>query len=620
MSAQPSHSALLTAETQSRALTPAFATAEDPGRALAKQSLARELTALGALLHNHADRRSAYRCDALLEKLAADRFTLVVVGQFKRGKSSLMNALVGREVLPTGVLPLTSVITVLRFGPSPRLLIQHENGAGLEERPLQSLADFVTESGNPGNHKRVQTAYIELPAACLRQGLEFVDTPGVGSAIEANTRTTCDFVPHCDAVVFVTSVDSPLTTTESQFLRSIRQTVPKLFVVVNKTDLVGPPETAQVVDFISARLRDLPGTDAVRIFPVSSIAGLRARMAADDRAYAATGLPALEQALAEFLTQERSTTLFASLAGQAQALIDSESQRLTRRIEYQTRASDSLSDRERRVRSKSAELKAQRLLRQQLLLQDLPARVRAWASTAFDAYWNDKETKILASIKRRVSSLTWRPARFAVHHVSRAVRQELHEDPDWSAHVPALEAQIRQTLQSQWEALTGPLAELPPLAADWAQPPADALPTAAPAPLPPRIDADALKMNEPEWTPYLQGMAGWLPSLLLRQRLQPLLLAEVPRLRHNVWAALVQKLQPMIAAATDHLIQQAERHADALERRLLSALDKARAAIQAECQNVDDVVRQLAACRRRLDAVIANFCDNGSRTRDAIDL
>jgi hypothetical protein len=111
-----------------------------------------------------------------------------------------MNAIIGRDLLPTGVLPLTSAITVLKYSPKERLTIIKEGALFPEEVPLSSLAEYVTEKGNPGNAKKVARASLELPLPFLRRGLEFVDTPGIGSAIEANTATTYGFLPQSDAV------------------------------------------------------------------------------------------------------------------------------------------------------------------------------------------------------------------------------------------------------------------------------------------------------------------------------------------------------------------------------------------------------------------------------------
>ena len=120
---------------------------------------------------------------ALLTRLAEDRFTVVVAGRFSRGKSSLMNAVLGMDRLPTGIVPLTSVITYVRYGTSERVLLNYEGTRLRGEATLQELPEYVTEKGNPGNAKRIESAEIRLPAEILRRGLFFVDTPGLGSAI-----------------------------------------------------------------------------------------------------------------------------------------------------------------------------------------------------------------------------------------------------------------------------------------------------------------------------------------------------------------------------------------------------------------------------------------------------
>ena len=97
------------------------------------------------------------QCSELMAKLAEDRFILAVLGQFKRGKSSLMNAIIGREILPTGVLPLTSAITVLKYGTEKRLVITHVNSPFSEEYSVSELAEFVTEKSNPNNEKKIKT-------------------------------------------------------------------------------------------------------------------------------------------------------------------------------------------------------------------------------------------------------------------------------------------------------------------------------------------------------------------------------------------------------------------------------------------------------------------------------
>jgi GTPase Era involved in 16S rRNA processing len=276
--------------------------------------------ALTALGRKNGERQ----CEELVVKLAEDRFTLAVLGQFKRGKSSLMNAVIGRDLLPTGVLPLTSTITVLKYGPKERLVVHRDDAIFPEELPVSALVDYVTERGNPANRKKVKTACVELPVPFLRRGIEFVDTPGVGSAISANTVTTYSFLPECDAVLFVTSVDTPMTSLELGFLKEIREYVDRIFFVVNKIDLVADDEQGEVLRFVTETIQSQIGRDAVKVFPVSARLGLAARTSGDVILYEQSGLKALEEALASFLSEEKSAAFLAAVAHKALRVLDDE--------------------------------------------------------------------------------------------------------------------------------------------------------------------------------------------------------------------------------------------------------------------------------------------------------
>jgi GTPase SAR1 family protein len=279
-----------------------------------KQAVAQLVHQLVDMLHRAGDEPGAAAAHELLVKLAEDRFTLAVVGQFKRGKSSLINAIVGREVLPTGVLPLTSAITILRYGARERLVVHFAGSHLTHEAPLAELPEFVTESGNPANRRRVEAAYLELPVRFLRRGLEFVDTPGIGSSIEANTRTTLSFIPCCDAVLFVTSVEAPLTAAESEFLRMIRQHVRKVFFVLNKVDLLGEPDLGQVTRYTRQSLEELTATENLKLYAVSSRRALQAEQDST------TGVPLLQDDLARFLANESATAFLSSILEKARRL------------------------------------------------------------------------------------------------------------------------------------------------------------------------------------------------------------------------------------------------------------------------------------------------------------
>jgi len=272
---------------------------------LAKQQVG-ELLHTGLQFFKDAkDELTAEQCQSLLVKLAEDRFNLVVVGQFKRGKSSLMNAIIGRNLLPTGLLPLTSAITALCYGPQEKVILKRSGWSFADEITLPELADYVTEQGNPGNVKGVIEARIELPLPFLRRGLYFVDTPGIGSVRAENTATTYSFLPEADAVIFVTSVEAPLSEAEEAFLQDVRQYARRMFIVVNKVDLLAPNEASQVMDYIRACLTKILDEKAVRLFPLSARLALDAKLRGNEHGDM-IGLDILEIALEKFLAEEKS--------------------------------------------------------------------------------------------------------------------------------------------------------------------------------------------------------------------------------------------------------------------------------------------------------------------------
>ncbi len=155
--------------------------------------------------------------EELLARLAEDRFNLVVVGRFRRGKSSLMNAILGTDRLPTGIVPLTSVITTVAYGSTEQVVLKYHGRILEQEVPIADLPLYITQQGNPANVRGLRMVQVQLPAEFLRRGFYFVDTPGLGSAIEENTRTMESFLPEADALLLVTSFESPLRSEGAKF-------------------------------------------------------------------------------------------------------------------------------------------------------------------------------------------------------------------------------------------------------------------------------------------------------------------------------------------------------------------------------------------------------------------
>ena len=285
----------------------------------AKFSMAEIIRSAQAVDTKDQDLLSASR--DLLMRLADDRFNLMVVGRFSRGKSTLINAVLGAAHLPTGILPLTSVITTVRYGSRTQVVLNFNDSRLRQEIPLTRLAEYVTQQSNPGNIKNVAYAEIELPVELLRRGLFFVDSPGLGSAIAENTLTTERFFPEADAFVLITSFDSPLSDEENRALHRIQQSKKRLFVIVNKKDIVAENDRKQVLEYVRAQLERFSFYRPPQIFSVSAREALEAKVSQKLDRVAASGILQFEEELLRFLTKERAEAFLSNMHERIQGFL-----------------------------------------------------------------------------------------------------------------------------------------------------------------------------------------------------------------------------------------------------------------------------------------------------------
>jgi GTP-binding protein EngB required for normal cell division len=190
----------------------------------------------------------------LAARLAEGRFYVTCVGQFKRGKSTLIGALIGESILPTGFVPVTAVPTVIRFGSTKSARIKAKDGAW-QEIALHELEQYVSEEHNPENIKGVAGAEVFMPSPLLATGMCLVDTPGLGSVFSGNTATTQAFIPHIDAALVVTGFDPPLAGEELALVESVANDVGHLIVVLNKADKATEAEKAAAIAFTQCTLQ-----------------------------------------------------------------------------------------------------------------------------------------------------------------------------------------------------------------------------------------------------------------------------------------------------------------------------------------------------------------------------
>ncbi len=239
------------------------------------------------------------RLFAVREQLISNHFNLVVLGQFKRGKTTLINSLVGNEILPSSVVPLTSIVTILKFGNEIRCTIFMNDGTE-QNIQIEVLHDYVTESGNPKNRRGVKCASIEYPIPLLEKGMQLVDTPGIGSTFLHNTETTYEFLDHLDAAIFLMSADVPISQVEKELLETIKSSTQKIFFVLNKVDNLIPKEIEEMSTYNNNVLNEM-GFTVQEIWPISARKALEAKTSKDKSLLLHSGLSDLEEAIGNFL-------------------------------------------------------------------------------------------------------------------------------------------------------------------------------------------------------------------------------------------------------------------------------------------------------------------------------
>ena len=323
-----------------------------------------------------------------LKKTASDlangTYRLMVMGDMKRGKSTLLNALLGENLLPSDVNPCTALLTILRYGPSKRVILHFKN-PDREPEVIDIEAFRQTYVIDPTESKRLEEqgteafpdmshVIVEYPLPLLKQGIELVDTPGLNDT-EARNDLVLSYLSDCHAVLFVLGATQPFTLDERRYLNNyLKDSGLALFFVVNGWDkiaaaLVDPENTVALTEaenkvrqvfntqlepyLKEPYLKEQPG-DRARIFEVSALQALRNQL--KSRSLSGTGLPELIASLDNFLATERGPAELQRITKIAQRTARSVNGSITRRIPLIGESLEALEEKVASVQSDFAKL------------------------------------------------------------------------------------------------------------------------------------------------------------------------------------------------------------------------------------------------------------------------
>jgi len=190
---------------------------------------------------------------AILDRLEDKSFEIAVFGRVSSGKSSLLNAILETDVLPVGVTPITAVPTRIIYGEQPVVRVWFPDKP--EERfAVSRLGEFVAEQQNPGNTKHVSRIVVELAAAQLRDGIAFVDTPGLGSLATSGATETLAYLPRCDLGVVLVDAASTLSPDDLGTIQALYDAAIPATVLLSKADLLKPDDLLRVLDYVKSHI------------------------------------------------------------------------------------------------------------------------------------------------------------------------------------------------------------------------------------------------------------------------------------------------------------------------------------------------------------------------------
>jgi GTP-binding protein EngB required for normal cell division len=537
-------------------------------------------------------------------RLANEQFHLAVLGQFKRGKSTLINALIGQPLLPMGVLPLTAVPTFLSAGLSWRLKFLHSSGR-VEQNESATISDLArllaeatTEENNPENRRNLNRVEVSIPSIGLMEKVTLIDTPGIGSTHAHNTAAALQVLPECDAALFVLSVDPPITEAELNYLIVASGTTPRIIIVLNKVDLVTDLDRDRTIAFVASVLAKRGEVRAdTRIFAVSARAALDARLSKDVMALYSSGLPELEQYVEQMLARKRDL-LESSLATKISTLLG----RLYDETAISLRAlTTPLAELDEKIAV--FDHASEQFIQERESLEDLLSGEWRRTIAKLDTLCNDAEARTRSSLFEQLTASLNPFALGEDDHL--IVKRLMHEmcDKECEAIVETIEDHISRSVEGHRQRYAELENRVRATAASLMNTSISDAPT---------IDESFQRKRDPYWVSEsyveslgavtIEGLARWLPKRFKKERQRRRLLAGVNRAVGRNFANLHWAMRQNIDDTLRNLIAKTTESVELTIADTRNLLLGARTQRQTEEGRVEETVRELAKALQILAA------------------
>lgn len=279
-----------------------------------KTNIAEVLAKLAGSNFLHKYPRALQSVQALQRDMAGDFYTVVVVGEFKRGKSTLVNALLGKEILPMNVLPETATINAIMYEERPRLSVMQRDGKEVVGEASREFLRRYSAGAEGSEAEKVSYIKIGYPCEMLKNRIVLVDTPGVSDLNEHRSEVTYKFLPQANAVLFVLDANSPLKKTEHDFIvdKLLPLGITNILFLVNKYDAVDEEEEEDFLPTVKRRIMNAFRTEEgdaalqeISILPVSAKWALEGQEKQNEKMLRLSGMPAVQEKIRDMLSEGR---------------------------------------------------------------------------------------------------------------------------------------------------------------------------------------------------------------------------------------------------------------------------------------------------------------------------
>jgi len=273
-------------------------------------------------LHEQADALTHVK-----ERLQNHIFSVGIMGEFRRGKSTVINALLGQEIVPADIVPCSATLNYVRWGAEKHAEIYYKNGRS-ESVGVEELSAYITKITEASAKKAATVDYsvVHYPCQFCQNGVQIVDTPGLNDDDRMDAISQ-NVLPTLDAIIMVLVVDSPFSKSEAEFVRNkvMSSDLGRIIFVVNKIDTIDEDDRDRLLADIRKRIQNsvlekmeaVYGKDSedyinvrsklgeIKLLPISARNALKGKIKNNRRQYEESGYPEFEAVLCKLLTEER---------------------------------------------------------------------------------------------------------------------------------------------------------------------------------------------------------------------------------------------------------------------------------------------------------------------------